>query len=253
MLVVVVLVSLLLAVATAISCSEFDPKKISLVTLDVFAALMDTETSLDKSVSQILPRLSASEVDSLVNQWMNAYGGYAGTVFNETVTGPSPFQWMLSTTLDSIDTSMKLNLSKDEHDALIAAWGNLIPWPATKETLQKLHSAGISTSPLSNGDVTTLTNAMGVFLPEVPMKFIFSSDFPVGSFKPDSRMYAQLLQDHGVTVEQVLHVAGAPSDAQGARQYGLFAALVYNTPIPGQYKPCFALKNITELSAVLGL
>jgi hypothetical protein len=40
-------------------CSEFDPSQIKLVTFDVFAALMDLESSLLRNVAQTLPTLSS--------------------------------------------------------------------------------------------------------------------------------------------------------------------------------------------------
>ena len=149
---------------------------------------------------------------------------------------------------------MNLQLSTEETERLILAWGKLTPWPGTYDVLAKIsNSSSIALAPLSNGDVGTLNAAMAVFQPHTIPKFLFSSDFPIGAFKPDSAMYKQLLADHGVTVEQVLHVAGSPTDAQGARKAGLFSALVYNKPIPGVYAPCFSLKNITDLLPVLGL
>lgn len=245
-------VATLISFTKSLSCSEFDPSKITLVTFDVFAALMDTPTSLTKSVSFILPRLSPPEVDQFVNSWLSAYGSYAGTVFNESVTGQQPFQWMLNTTLIQIDHDMSLNLTSEESGALVAAWGDLIPWPATTETLTQIYSANFSVAPLSNGDSGTLANAVSVFYPSVVMSYIFSSDFPsAGSFKPNYRMYEQVLAGSGRDIHQVLHVAGAPQDAYGARDYGLFSALVYNKPIPGPNKPCFVFQNITELTAVL--
>ena len=227
---------------------------IALVTFDVFAALMDTPNSLISSVATILPRLSPSAVNSLVDQWLNDYSNYAGYVFDESITGPSPFQWVIRSSLSNMNSSMNLQLSTEETERLILAWGKLTPWPGTYDVLAKIsNSSSIALAPLSNGDVGTLNAAMAVFQPHTIPKFLFSSDFPIGAFKPDSAMYKQLLADHGVTVEQVLHVAGSPTDAQGARKAGLFSALVYNKPIPGVYAPCFSLKNITDLLPVLGL
>jgi FMN phosphatase YigB (HAD superfamily) len=107
---------------------------------------------------------------------------------------------MLRTSLDEINVDMDLNLSSAEYEALVAAWGVLTPWPGTKDTLQRLAAeTKIMLAPLSNGDVGTLKAAMDVFLLEVNMTehFIFSSDFPVGSFKPDPAIYAQVPEAHG--------------------------------------------------------
>ena len=236
-----------------VNCSDFDAKAIKLITLDVFAATMDTSTSLQINIAKILTNITPDQVKALADSWMNAYGSYAGTTFDESVTGPSPFQWMLTTTLQQILKDMNIVASQTEFDALVNSWGVLIPWPATAEVLQKVAAAGIYIAPLSNGDKNTLKSAMSVFSPEVNMQFIFTSDFPVGSFKPDSQMYAQVTRVSNLSEHEFLHIAGAPTDAQGARKYGIFAGLVYNVPIPGPNRPCFAMKNITDLVAILGL
>lgn len=147
-----------------VSCSEFNPKSVKLITFDVFAALMDLETSLTGSVTKILPNLSSYQVKSLVEQWENAYGGYEGTVFNETVAGPQPFQWMLTTTFLQ---NLSIQVTDEERALLIQAWAILTPWVNTLEVLTQLYNANFTLGALSNGDRGTLTNAMKVFLPAV--------------------------------------------------------------------------------------
>ena len=82
------------------------------------------------------------------------------------------------------------------------------------------------------------------------MAYIFSSDYPVGAFKPSMEMYHQVLQRYPAT--EVLHVAGSPIDARGAREAGLFSALLHSEPASG-LQPCFVLANITMVPPVLGL
>lgn len=237
-----------------IPCSTFDSKTVKLITFDVFAALMDLDTSLTSSVTKILPTWSSDQVKSLVSQWENAYGNLAGTVFDESITGPQPFQWMLGTTLASILESMSASVTDDERVLLIEAWGILTPWINTQEVLTQLYNANFTLGALSNGDHGTLTTAMKVFLPSVKFTYIFPSDFPTaGSFKPDAAMYHQIKTTTGINAAEMLHVAGASVDGWGARNAGLFSALLGRIPYPQQPLPCFMLKDITELPAVLGL
>eukprot|EP01040_Poterioochromonas_malhamensis_P001238 gene1238-1313_t len=239
--------------AKTISCDTFDPKKIKLVTFDVFAALMDLDSSLLKSVAEIMPGWSSDQVSTVVSKWESGYSSYAGTVFDESVTGPSPFQWMLKTTLDSILKELNLTVTDEEYAALIAAWSKLIPWPGTQGVLEQIYAANFTIGALSNGDKGTLTNAMTVFQPTVKFTYIFSSDFPVGSFKPDEAMYDQVLYGQGYTAEEILHVAGASQDGWGARKAGLYSALLRSRQYPLPPHPCFLLDDITDLPAVLGL
>jgi 2-haloalkanoic acid dehalogenase type II len=236
-----------------IPCSTFDSKKIKLVTFDVFAALMDLDTSLKINIAEIVPTLSQKEVTSIAEQWENAYGSYAGTVFDESVTGPSPFLWVLETSLTEILDKMSISVTKEQFTDLIDAWGHLIPWPDTSTVLTQIYNAGFKVATLSNGDVGTLTTAMQIFAPNVSFSYYFSSDFPAGSFKPNEEMYKQVESATSLNPTQILHVAGASSDGWGARNAGLYSALLSSPPYPKPPLPCFLLKNITELPAVLGI
>lgn len=233
------------------SCSDFDAKKVKLVTFDVFAALMDLSSSLTRSVHAIVPTLTNWQVDTLVNTWIGDYSSYAGAVFDQRTTGASPFQWVLRSSLDNIIAEMKLTVTSTQYEALVAAWGQLTPWPGTEKVLAQLHSANFTIAALSNGDHNTLIAATSVFNASSPFSAWFSSDFPVGAFKPDEAMYKQVLQT--ISAENHLHVAGASADGWGGRRAGMFSALLGSTPLPQPPYPCFVLKDISELPAVLGL
>ena len=243
--------------AAPIDCKLFDPKKIRLITFDVFAALMDTYESMLVSVTRICPFLSAAQVKQMTMGMLMMYSDYADHVFTPAETkGVEPFLWVTNASLGKLAAQLRIQNrlypGNAVWNALLACWGDLTPYPETKETLQKISKAGYLIGPLSNGAVTTLRNATRVFLP-VKMYDIFSSDWPVGAFKPQPAMYAQLLHKHNFTAMQVLHVGGAEIDAQGARQFGLFSALnLADQPIPG-IQPCFYLQNITSLLPILGL
>jgi 2-haloalkanoic acid dehalogenase type II len=252
------IVSLLVVVASepvpVPACSEFNPKSVKLITFDVFAALMDLETSLIASATKILPDVSSKNIKTLVQTWEGAYSDYAGTVFNETITGTEPFQWMLTTTLSTTLSQMSISASESQFNALVKSWGDLTPWVNTKESLAKLYNAGFALGTLSNGDRNTLSTAVNVFLPEVKFTHIFNSDFPVvGSFKPDVAMYNQVTSTTNFTVAEHLHVAGAPIDGWGARSAGGFSALLNLYPYPKKPFPCFLLADITGVPPIFGL
>ena len=75
------ILSVSLAIDT-LNCDTFDPKKIKLVTFDVFAALMDLTSSLNENIANILPDLT-QDVQSFTEQWESGYSNYAGYVFDE--------------------------------------------------------------------------------------------------------------------------------------------------------------------------
>merc|ERR1711998_743591 len=105
--------------------------------------------------------------------------------------------------------------------------GNLVPWEGTALVLNELSAAGYEVAALSNGDAETLRTAWSVFK-HAPASHIFSSDFPVGSFKPLAPIYEQVSVATGLTGEEWLHVAGASFDASGARSAGMLSALSWS-------------------------
>eukprot|EP00052_Salpingoeca_macrocollata_P005538 m.47993 g.47993 ORF g.47993 m.47993 type:complete len:271 (+) comp14915_c1_seq1:52-864(+) len=239
----------------ALDCSEFDPAKIKLVTFDVFAALMDIFSSLYRNVPKAAPFLSPGQATTFADAMVAAYGKYNDHVFTrEETMGMQPFVFVANQSIAKIAADMKLQqqipVDGPVFKALMAAWSNLIPWPGTGDVLS-LVASKMKIGPLSNGDADTLARATSIFKAQnVTMSYIFSSNFPVGAFKPQPAMYAQLPQISGLQPNEILHVAGAPGDGRGAREYGLFSALLHNPPLPGE-QPCFLLKNITLLPAVL--
>lgn len=239
-----------------LDCASFDPSRIRLVTFDVFAALMDVYSSLHESVPAILKPAGVSEADAVAfaDKMVSAYGKYAGHAFTEAATdGQEPFEYVARKSIAAIAAEMNVDAPAGGQvfGRLLRSWGNLTPWTGTAEVLQALQPH-FQLAPLSNGDANTLTQAVSVFYPAVNMSYVFSSNFPVGAFKPQPAMYRQLLDRSRLAPDEILHVAGAPGDGKGARDFGLFSALLHNAPLPG-VQPCFPLANITLLPAVLGL
>lgn len=253
---------LLSSVAAQISysCPKYNSSNIKLVTFDVFAALMKWEDSMMLNVAAILPSLTPQQVNYLVISWENEYSSAAGTLFEEGKTGAFPFSYFISQSLEDIIQSMNIVVTKSEFHELILSWSRLTPWPGTQETLQTLVNAGLTIAPLSNGDRSTLSSAIKVFV-DVPFKYIFPSDFPVGSFKPHNSMYEQTLQV-GYSSEEILHVAGGSTDAGGARDAGLFSVHLSHESAMQELKllngvaatpPCFVISDISDLPSILGL
>eukprot|EP00049_Salpingoeca_infusionum_P022613 m.7762 g.7762 ORF g.7762 m.7762 type:complete len:266 (+) comp5286_c0_seq1:64-861(+) len=243
-------------VSGTIDCAIFDKTKIKLVTFDVFAALFDIVSSLDRNIPKVIPGLSPHVAEQIRNRMLSGYGSYAGHVFSYTETnGQEPFVFVSQTSTASIVKALGLEkqipLNSTQFQALAHTWEDLIPWEGTLDALAKLKATGrFMLAPLSNGDAHTLTAATQAFAPKVPMNTVFSSNFPVGVFKPQAAIYEQLLARTNYTVSEILHVAGAPSDGRGARDAGFYSALLHHAPLPGT-QPCFTLANITLLPDIL--
>lgn len=211
-----------------------------------------------KNVAEILPSLSQSQTDSIVKQWENAYGAAAGTRFQEKNTGAFPFSWHVSTELQTILDNMGISVTREEYDQLVKSWGVLTPWTNTQQTLETLLAANLTVAVLSNGDHSTLANAVTVFPSSVKFSYIFSSDFPAGVFKPEHDIYDQV-KVVGYGIEEILHVAGGSGDGSGARDAGLFSAVTSSKSfkhvdsVVGGTEACFYLGDISEVPGILGL
>lgn len=240
--------------ASALNCSTFDPKEIKMITFDTFAALMQTPESLLANLGYLLPQLTPDQVTNFTIGMIDTYGDYFGLTFDPATQQPEPFPWVINLAVTQQLEAFGLNTTilpgSPTFQALTQTWSQLTPWPQTLETLQLLQANGYLVAPLSNGDAETLINATNIFRPQVVMNEIYSSDYPIGAFKPLPAMYAQLANQWGI--EHVLHVAGSAIDAFGARSYGLYNALLRDTPQEGP-QPCWTLANITMLPAVLGI
>jgi len=236
-----------------LNCSSFDPQQIKIITFDTFAALMATEASLSTNIQTLLPELNASAVQAFVQDWVGVYGSYFGTSFNPATQAPEPFTWVIRTGLVEVLTNFGLitqyPVGSSVFELLAVSWAHLTPWPNTAKVLRLLQSKYLVAA-LSNGDHDTLVTATSAFFPEVQLAGVYSSDYPVGVFKPLPGIYEQVANEYGFG--SVLHVAGSSVDAWGARSYGIYAALLGEAPQPGP-QPCFLLKDITYLPAVMGL
>ncbi|KAL9647064.1 hypothetical protein ABK040_016538 [Willaertia magna] len=224
-----------------INGKRFDPTKIKIITFDLFAALMDTGTSVIQNINQLTKGyLTDKESQDLAIGWLTHYGEtfwqYNSLLRDPEMTFGNKNTWklMLETGLNYL--IKKLNLEKKLpltiRNQLYSVWGKLIPWPNTGIVLTKLRnmtnvdgSKRFLFGTLSNGDYDTLVNATKIFKDQNNFNF----DYIFGStntnyFKPDPTFYAIVEKTTGFRKEEILHVAGSQYDAMGAKGYGYNAA-----------------------------
>jgi FMN phosphatase YigB (HAD superfamily) len=239
-------------------CSSLDASRIRLVTFDVFAALMDTLPSLKADLGSIAPFLTSAQVGVIIKNWVHDYGAVQGQAFTRAQTGgaePFPFffQRSLAASLASLGLTDRIPTGSTLFLDMYRSWGNLAPRPATLDALRAVAGSGRLVAALSNGDTDTLHRAMAPIAARgVAIQQPFSSDWPVGSFKPHGSMYDQIFANGTYAYDEVLHVAGAPTDAQGARRYGMFAGLSYNKPLQ-QDPPCAWFKTLADVVTFLNI
>jgi 2-haloacid dehalogenase len=104
-----------------------------------------------------------------------------------------------------------------EMEALVAAWEHLPAWPEAAEVVAEVRRRPLALGVLSNGDYGMLDALMRTF----PVRFDRIVSVEGGKFKPHPSVYRKALTEMNVRPEELLHVAGSPSDAVGATAAGI--------------------------------
>ena len=191
-----------------------------LVTFDVYTALFDVEGSLVPVVRQALP--TAVDPLDLVRTWRRKQLEYL-LISNSLQHGRVSFRDITRRALDYAASRGHAPLSEAMADDLVSAWDRLDLWPEGGEVLKALGARGYRMGLLSNGDESML-RALAARLP-VPCEDVFSSE-QAGHYKPHPSVYALPQRTLQITADQMLHVAGSPTDVMGTRAAGLRCAWV---------------------------
>lgn len=184
-----------------------------LVTFDVYTALLDYESGLVPEVAKLRP----DDALAITRSWRAKQLEYA-QISNSLNLGRIPFRVITRRALDYVFARAGQAPSEREAQALCAAWDRLPAWPEAAATLAELRSRGYELGLLSNGDEEMLRAAASFI--GIEFDHVLASDH-AGHYKPHPAMYALPAQRLGLRNEQVLHVAGSPTDVLGAKVAGM--------------------------------
>lgn len=219
-----------------------------LITFDVYTALFDVESSLTPVVKKVL----GTNLDSLafVRAWRRKQLEYA-LISNSLHQMRIPFELITRRALD--DTLTRANVRPDETSRmhLVESWEDLQPWPEAPSVLEALKARGYSLALLSNGDASML-QALRKKLPGV-IDHVFSSE-QAGYYKPHPSVYALPLESSGLTAQEVLHVAGSPTDVLGTKAAGLSCAWSnrqHQPVLDKDYQADYEFSDLNQLREIL--
>lgn len=186
----------------------------SLLTFDVYSALVDFEGGLVPVVAGLCPGIDAA---GLVRAWRSKQLEYA-QLSNSLARERIPFRVLTRRSLDYVLGGMGVDLGEPRREELVDAWDRLPPWPEADATLLELAARGYTLGLLSNGDEAMLRTLARGF--RAPFAHFLSSEH-AGHYKPHPSIYRLPKEMLGVEPREVLHVAGSGNDVLGAKLAGL--------------------------------
>jgi 2-haloacid dehalogenase len=184
-----------------------------LITFDVYTALLDYESGLLPEVKKV----RGHDALALTRTWRAKQLEYA-QISNSLGLERIPFRVITRRALDYVFARAGEPLDEAQAQTLCAAWDRLPAWPEAAETLAQLRSRGYQLGLLSNGDEEMLRAAAA--FTGIHFDHVLASDH-AGHYKPHPAMYALPSKRLGLRDEEVLHVAGSPTDVLGAKVAGL--------------------------------
>jgi 2-haloacid dehalogenase len=187
-----------------------------LVTFDVYMALLDIEESLTPVVSEIFS-LPENDARQLVRTW-RAKQMERAAISNSLGKARTSFRDATAMGLEYASWKAGVDIPPQDRESLLTAWDRLAPWPEANAVVRSVKEMGIATAILSNGDRDMLEAAASAF--DAGFDHILSSE-DAGVYKPHPAIYALPETDLGLSMEDVLHVAGSPNDVLGAAAAGV--------------------------------
>ena len=187
------------------------------VTFDVYSAMFDTVGGLARALSAFFRgRDSTADAAATARAWRRAQMDYlllANSLDREPASNRAAIEASVRHTLRAYAPPP----SRAETDALVAAWEDLPAWPEAAEVLADVRRRPPALGVLSNGDYGMLDALMRTF----PVRFDRIVSVEGGKFKPHPSVYRKALTEMNVRSDELLHVAGSPSDAVGATAAGI--------------------------------
>ena len=162
-------------------------------------------------------------------------------------------------TAEALDVALATHAVRDAElrADLLRAYLELDPYPDVIEVLHALRQRGVACSILSNGTEAMLAAAVAAAGVEALVDRVISVD-PLGTYKPDPRVYRHAVEVLGRPDRDVLFVSANNWDAIGAAHAGLQVAWINRT---GQEPDRLGrsaehqlpdLRGLVALSAALG-
>ncbi len=135
-------------------------------------------------------------------------------------------------------------------DGLIRSWGDVKPWPETREVLCALRER-VPVAVATNASIALARVAVGTL--GFPIPTVVTAE-EVGFYKPRPEVYLEVLRRLGCPAASVLFVAGSAADVPGASAAGM-PVFWHNrrhlAPVAGAAQPLYVSDSLRPLLDLL--
>lgn len=131
-------------------------------------------------------------------------------------------------TRDALDTALSVFDRSDDdelRERLMAAYGEVSPYPDARPALRALEEAGVRRVILTNGSRDMVSSTLAAADFEGLFERVFSVE-EVETFKPHPEVYRMACRELGLEPERIVLVSSHPWDLAGAVSFGLQGAWV---------------------------
>lgn len=216
-----------------------------LVTFDFYTALVDYEATVVPALAALLD--GKGDAADVARAWRAKQLEWA-LLSNSLSRGRIPFRECTRRALVHVLARLRIRPSDVDVARLVRLWDRPTPWPEASAALAEVKSRGYAIALLSNGDEAMLRTGAEAF--GVEFEHILASD-QAGFYKPHPGMYALPAVRLGMSLDDVLHVAGSGNDAMGARLAGLRCAWSNRKAEPPADESVRADYEIANLSGLM--
>jgi 2-haloacid dehalogenase len=219
------------------------------VTFDVYAALFDTPGGLTHAVAELFDRRGhAGDPSAVARAWRQKQREYL-LVANSLDREPASNRKAIEAAVHHTLRDLTPPLTQDEVRTLVVAWERLPPWPEAVDVLTEVRRRRLIVATLSNGDGDMLRTLLAA----LPVAFDHVISTEGRRFKPHPSAYRRALEILGIETAELLHVAGAATDAMGATAFGIRTVWV-NRMADAVVDPRLApAHEVANLRGVLGV
>ena len=187
------------------------------ITLDVYSALFDIITGLAGAVADLFSHRGLRDDPLAVARlWRQKHMEYllvSNSLDREAALNRRAIEASARYALRRLEPP----LTSPEMVPLVRAWERLPAWPEAGDALREIRRRPLTLATLSNGDEGMLR----ALLATLPVSFDAIISTEGGKFKPHPSIYHKALESLEVRSEELLHVAGSPTDAMGATAAGI--------------------------------